>query len=334
MFGHQRGFHLFTAFGIEVFVSLWYLLLMGFIVFPMGSGAALGSSLVYGVLFAIAVTISLLVHEYGHGFVSQSYDLDPSIMLHAFGGLCSHRPAKSDGDDAIILFAGPGAGLLLGGIAIGVQALVVLVVGDALFGRFILYLVWVNIVWSLANLLLPIWPLDGGKLFHLLMRRFNADHRARSITLKVSLAATVLGGLYAVTAFNNLFLGLLAFFIIIHNVRMLQSGQPLVQRSSPKNSGPSDFQSELLEEARQALEAEDYDEAYRLCHQLRASGGSLDRETLDDIWSILGIASVELGKFDEAESYLDRAPEDDEEVEAARQKLRDADDRQDSDDAA
>ncbi|MFB6351308.1 MAG: site-2 protease family protein [Bradymonadaceae bacterium] len=333
MFGNERGFHFFTAFGIDVSVSLWYLLLMAFIIFPMGSGAAMASGLVHGILFAVAVTISLLVHEYGHGFVSKSYGLNPSIMLHAFGGLCSHRHAESDGDDAIILFAGPGAGLILGGIALAAQFLVVPALGNPLLGSFVGYLVWVNIAWSLVNLLLPIWPLDGGKLFHLLMRRFTADAEARSIALKISLGATVIGGLLAVSTFGSFFLALLAFFIVMDNVRMLQSGQPLVRRASPASSGPSDFQNELLEDARQALEAENFDEAYRLCHQLRASGGSLDTETLEEVWTILAVSSVELDKLDEADSYLDRAPNTDE-VERAREEWERRNAEADEDEAA
>lgn len=333
MFGHQRGFHFFTAFGIDVAVSPWYLLLMAFIIFPMGSGGAMASGILHGILFAGAVTISLLVHEYGHGFVSKNYDLQPSIMLHAFGGLCAHRPAASDSDDAIILFAGPGAGLIFGGIALAAQTLVVPMVGNAGFSAFVGYLVWVNIAWSLVNLLLPIWPLDGGKLFHLLMRRFQSDPEARDITLKISLGATVLGGIFAVATFGSLFLGLLAFFIIMDNVRLLQSGQPLVDRASPESSGPSDFQSELLEDAREALDREDWNEAYRLCHQLRASGGSLGEQTLDDVWTLLGISSVKLGELDEAESYLDRAP-DEPDVEEARDELERRRTASDEDEAA
>ncbi len=333
MFHQRSGLHLFTAFGIDVFVSLWYLLLMAFIVFSpgFGSGATAATGMVHGVIFGLAVTLSLLVHEYGHGFVSKSYRLDPSIMLHAFGGFCAHRPADSDADDAKILLAGPGAGLVFGGLAVAAQMFLVPAVGSSLFGVFVRDLVWVNIVWSLANLLLPIWPLDGGKLFHLLLRRWTDSAAARKTTLQISLATIVVGGAVAVALFKSLFLGLLAFFLVMENVRLLRSGQPLVERAAPDNSDPSDFQSELLEEAREALEAGNAEEAYRLCHQLRAGGGNLGPDLLDEIWTILGVASTELGKLDEAESYLDRAP-DSNEVEQARQEWEAARARSDEED--
>ncbi len=318
MFHQRSGLHLFTAFGIDVFVSLWYLLLMAFFIMPMGSGMPGAAAVVQGVVFAVAVTISLLVHEYGHGFVSQSYDLSPSIMLHAFGGFCSHQPAATDAKDAKILLAGPGAGLAFAGLAVGAQYFLTPLVPSTLFGLFVQNLIWINVVWSLVNLLLPIWPLDGGKLFHLLLRRYSTETRARDTTLKISLGTIVIAAAAGLALLHSvLFIGLLAFFLGMENVRLLQSGRPLVERSAPKESGPSDFQSELLEDAREALDQEKFDEAYRLCHQLRASGGDLGSETLDEIWTILGISATKLGKLDEAESYLDRAPDDDE-VEQAR----------------
>jgi len=319
MFHQRSGLHLFTAFGIDVFASLWYLLLMAFFIMPMGSGMPGTAAVVQGVVFAVAVTISLLVHEYGHGFVSQSYDLAPSIMLHAFGGFCSHRPAATDAKDAKILLAGPGAGLAFAGLAVGAHYFLTPLVPSRLFGLFVQNLIWINVVWSLLNLLLPIWPLDGGKLFHLLLRRYTTETRARETTLKISLGTIVIAAAAGLALLHSvLFIGLLAFFLGMENVRLLQSGRPLVERSAPKESGPSGFQSDLLEDAREALEDEKFDEAYRLCHQLRASGGDLGSETLDDIWTILGISATELGKFDEAESYLDRAPDNDEVQQARR----------------
>lgn len=322
MFGQRTGLHLLTAFGIDVFVSFWYFILMGFIVLSPGlsggAGAAVG--IVHGVIFAIAVTLSLLVHEYGHGFVSKSYKLGPAIMLHGFGGLCMHEPADSDGDDAKILLAGPGAGLLFGGVAVAAQMFLVPLVGSRLFAVFIADLVWVNIAWSLLNLLLPIWPLDGGKLFHLLLRRFTSETKARDLALKISLATTVVAGALAVAYLHSLFIGLLAFFIVMSNVNYLQSGTPLVDRaaSAGGSSEPSDFQEELIDDARDAMDRGEWDEAYRLCHQLRSATGSVGPEVLDHIWTMLSVAATKLGKLDEAESYFKRAP-DTAEVREARQ---------------
>src|SRR5690606_14182007 len=137
-------------------------------------------SVVSGVIFALAVTLSLLVHEFGHAFVSKHYELRPSILLHGFGGLCISEAARRDSDDAKILFAGPLAGLVFGGLMLALSVFAPGVVNASpLLAQFVGALVFVNIFWSLVNLLLPIWPLDGGQLFHLLLRRFMAPERAQ-----------------------------------------------------------------------------------------------------------------------------------------------------------
>lgn len=326
MFYDRNGFYLFTAFGVDVFVSLWYLILMAFIAFwpVLGSGpGGQNQAILYGLVFAAAVTLALLVHEYGHAAVCKYYGLEPSILLHGFGGLCMHREAASDGDDARVLFAGPGAGLIFGAVCLAVGWFTNPGAVDPLLGAFVWGLVWVNIVWSLFNLLLPIWPLDGGKLFHLLLRQFQSGSRARETALKVSIGTTVVvgGGLLALSF--SLFLALLGVFILMTNLRMLRAGQPLVDRPTKTSEEPNEFQKDLLSDARSAMEAEDWDEAYRLCHQLRTSGGTLTETMLDEVWEILAVSTTALGKWDEADSYLERAPET-EAVERARRRREEA----------
>mgnify|MGYP006291207155 CR=1 FL=1 len=311
MFYERSGLHLFSALGIDVFISLWYMILMAFIVFSpaLTGGGMAAAGIVHGVSFALAVTLSLLVHEYGHGLVSKRYKLEPSILLHGFGGATMHRPASTDGKDTLVVLAGPLAGLAFGGICMLVEAFLMPGVSNPLLQDFVANLIWVNIAWSLLNLLLPIWPLDGGKLFHLLLRRFTEESKAREIALKISLGTAVVAGALAVAYFQSIFLAILAFFIVMDNLNKLQTGSRLVERSSGRSTGPSDFQSDLLEEAAEALEAEDWEKAYRLCHQLRASGGGLGDKVMDEIWRILAISATEMEKYEEAESYAERAPD-------------------------
>lgn len=309
----RQGFHFFTFRGIDVSVSLWYLLLMAFIAFGslfQGGGGLMGASLVSGILFAAAITVSVLVHEFGHAFASKHYGLQPSVLLHGFGGLTFHRPASSDGRDALIIFAGPAIEILLGAAAwafavfgipflppnAGVQAL----------SMFTGYLMYVSIVWGLVNLLLPIWPLDGGQLFHLLLRRFMPEARAQDITLKISVFVLIPVGIVGFMMFHSYFIGLLALFLLMDNISALRGGRQLVGRKAKVRA--TDFQQELLDEAEVALEEGDMQEAYRLGHQLRSTG-ELPAKSLERIWEILAITSVEMGRIDEARSYLKRAPD-------------------------
>ncbi len=317
MLFERSGIHWFTLRGISVAVSMWYMILMAFIVFsPMVFGGG-GGSVIGGVIFAVAVTISLLVHEFGHAVVSKHYKLGPSILLHGFGGLCmSESSAIKDGDDARVVLAGPFAGLAFGGLLWLFQAFLPGVAySSPLVGSFISSLLWINILWSLVNLLLPIWPLDGGQLFHLILRRFMDADKAQRIALTVSIFVIVPIAIIGFMKFKMLFFAILGLFIVMDNLNSLQSGQPLINRPGSQRAKASSFQVELMQDAEAAMADEDWREAARLGHHMR-SVGAMPEGMLAKVWTILGIANMEMGNYDEALEYLERAP-DSKEVRAA-----------------
>lgn len=73
------------------------------------------------------VFVSILVHEYGHGLTARAFGASPSILLHAFGGLCFYQADRQSPRQRLaVLLWGPGAGFLL--------CLAVMAVFSALFG--------------------------------------------------------------------------------------------------------------------------------------------------------------------------------------------------------
>jgi Zn-dependent protease len=314
----RSGYHFFTFRGIDVSVSPWYLILMAFFAFwPMlnaGSGM-MGEAFVSGLVFIVAITGSLLIHEFGHAFAAKFYRLEPSVLLHGFGGLCMHRPASSDKDDALVVFAGPGVELIFAGLVILFSFFVLpgldLGVAGPMVAELVSVLIWFNLVWGLLNLLLPIWPLDGGQLFHLLLRRFMPENRARDLALKVSIFVLIPVGILGFWKLGSFFIAILALYILMDNVQALNDGRDLVGRASGARAArapASAFQTELLQDAEQALDAGDYREAYRVCHQMRSTGDMPDK-MLSRVWEILALTAVEMERFEEAESYLKRAPD-------------------------
>jgi len=117
-----------------------------------------------GVLWWIAIAfVSILVHELGHAVAFRIYGLRPSITLHGLGGLTSGSGELSPVRHIIVSLAGPLSALLL----LGVPSFL-LAQSDAITsieGRDAVdAAVWINIGWSLLNLL-PVLPLDGGQVF-------------------------------------------------------------------------------------------------------------------------------------------------------------------------
>lgn len=295
------GFRLFTLAEVPVWVSPWYLLLL--LYFTTGGRTD------HPIMLGVCVTVSILVHELGHALVAKRYKLSPEILLHGFGGLTSHRSAKTNGQEARIIAAGPFAGLLLAALSYSLLA----------FGpptapalqSAAKYMLYINLVWSLFNLV-PMWPMDGGQLFRLGMLKLFSPVRATKITHITGIVLAVVLGLIAA----QLGYGMFMFFILAlnawQNVQALQaSGTQPVRRDNPHAR-------ELLTAAERAYERGDEDEAARLCQQIRAES-EVPPQILARIWVILGVTATRKGEYEEALSYLKRAPDCTEVVEASAQ---------------
>lgn len=116
------------------------------------------------VMWAVVIGFSVLFHELGHAAVCLAWGKGADIVLHGFGGATRARDLSRFGTwrTAALDLAGCAAGFALAAVA-----LAVLVAGratlppeaKALAGA----LVTVNVWFSIFNLL-PISPMDGGKL--------------------------------------------------------------------------------------------------------------------------------------------------------------------------
>ncbi|NJK90658.1 MAG: hypothetical protein HC904_01780 [Blastochloris sp.] len=111
-------------------------------------------------VFAGVLFFSVLVHELGHALAVRFLGGSPRIILHALGGvtLLGQTPLTRWQHLAIVA-AGPMAGLLMGLISVALLLWGRLPVEMALE-----YSAYINIVWTLFNLL-PVLPMDGGQMF-------------------------------------------------------------------------------------------------------------------------------------------------------------------------
>ena len=292
----MSGFKLFSIGSIPVSVSPWYLLLLFF---------WMRGDVVAGIIWALVVTFSILVHELGHALVAHYYKLSPRILLWGLGGLTFHEEARRDRHDALIIAAGPAAGLLLGAL---VFAASFFLPSSPRVDQAVTMLLWVNILWSFVNLL-PLWPLDGGQLFRLGLLQFLKPRAAEKTTHVVSLGLLILAAV-AAFHFGQLFLGILVAFGIWRNVQGLRGdvSSGIVRKVNTEAKG-------LLEQAKQAFAAGDYREAARLCHHIKGAPNVPD-DVVAQMWALLGTASARLGDHQDALRALERAPETAEVVEA------------------
>ncbi len=141
------------------------------------------------------VLVSILIHELGHAIAYRHFGVQPSIVLHGFGGLTFGRSLPVRQDLAVSL-AGPAAGLAIGLPALYVYAKVPYT--SVMVDNVLWMLVFVNVFWSLLNLV-PMLPLDGGNatnaLLTLVFRR-DMTRATRIISLVCAAALVILAFRY------------------------------------------------------------------------------------------------------------------------------------------
>ena len=156
-------------------------------------------SLAHILIWIAVVFFSILVHELGHTFMMRLFGLDSMVVLYLGGGLAvptgsNYRTRWVDTfpdwiQDVLISLAGPFIGFSLAALVVGVVSALGGIVWIDWVARVIplprafldtnqwinvtiQLLLWVNVFWGLINLL-PVFPLDGGRVARQIFRRIN-----------------------------------------------------------------------------------------------------------------------------------------------------------------
>ncbi len=155
----------------------------------------------------LCVFVAILVHEMGHALVTRKFGWRPEVVLYFFGGYTTSM-RHTTWRDVAVSAAGPASGFALYFLIWFVLPVLrrhgwlanELVVDAVVFSLFI------NLVWNLANLL-PVIPLDGGQISRELFCWFS-PRRGIPYSLMLSMLASGGVALWAVNCHLN---GLPAF---------------------------------------------------------------------------------------------------------------------------
>jgi stage IV sporulation protein FB len=180
---------------LSTLVSVRYTFLVVMILMAGVSRRSLAQILVW----VVAATLGVLVHEFGHVAAARYYGHRPRVELYTMGGLTSWSNEGRPGwvERLSTSLAGPVVGLLVAGaLWLGLEH------WGGVPGQPLLYLafhdfMWVCAGWSLLNLA-PILPLDGGQALEALLYPFRVRQPRRTAQL-VSIGA---GAALAVLAFT------------------------------------------------------------------------------------------------------------------------------------
>jgi Zn-dependent protease len=151
----------FRIFGVPVSVNPWFWI----------GAAILGWNLMGGhferlLVWIACVFVSILIHELGHVWAGWLFGSRAHIVLYTFGGLAVGSSDVPRRWQRIIVFlAGPAIQLLLFALLLGLVILLAVrrVPLHPLVEVALGFMLEINLFWALFNLL-PIWPLDGGRV--------------------------------------------------------------------------------------------------------------------------------------------------------------------------
>ncbi len=214
----------FQVAGVPVKV-LWM-----FFVVTVLLGYSLGDPVLIAMWIGI-VLVSILIHELGHAMAYRHFGVQPSIVLHGFGGLTFGRSLPVRQDLAVSL-AGPAAGL-----AVGLPALYVFMkvpYSSPMIDNILWMVVFVNVFWSVLNLV-PMLPLDGGNATNAILTLIFR----RDMTRATRVLSLICAGALVLLAFKYQFIygAFLAAWYGYMNIQGLQQEQT-VGRFSPTVSRP------------------------------------------------------------------------------------------------
>lgn len=266
---------------IPIKVSPYFFLVAGVI------GWLYTFNITHTLLWIIVIAVSVLLHEFGHALTARAFGQQPRIELIPFGG-ATHRegPQLKLWQEFLVILNGPAMGLAT--FVVAFQALKVL--GNNA-NAVVLYMVevamFVNLFWSVVNLL-PILPLDGGKLLSIGLEAMFGLRGVKASMLISVVISTSIALLFFV--YGNMLLGALFFLLAFEGFRSWrrslemtasdrdQKLQELLKRAQDnyRHSNREAAINQLTEIRRDAKEGIVYQSATQLLAVIYAKGGNRD----------------------------------------------------------
>ncbi len=184
---HRRGLPIGRIFGISIDLDYSWFLIVALLAWMLAVGYfpaqyrgwSTGEYWAMGIITAVLLFVSVLIHELAHSLVAKHYGIPvPRITLFLFGGVSqigAEPPAPAV--EFWIAIVGPLTSFALAALCWEIEPLLSVGPGLALAQ----YLAWINLFLGLFNLI-PGFPLDGGRVLRsIVWRSTRSYHRATLI---------------------------------------------------------------------------------------------------------------------------------------------------------
>jgi len=183
--------------GIDLFLHPTLLILLAVVAVLGGLPAVILYTLVFG---------CVLLHELGHALAARRFGIETEdITLYPIGGVARlERLPRSPGAELVIALAGP---------AVNVVIAATLALVGGLAGPWADTLMKINVGLVLFNLL-PIFPMDGGRVLRALLSGAIGRGRATEVAATIGQGVALAAGFYGLTP-GHWLLALLAAFVFL-----------------------------------------------------------------------------------------------------------------------
>ncbi len=195
------SFHLVSLFGIPVQIHITFLVLIIWIALQ-GSPSKTEPAL-FRLLFVLSVFTCVLLHELGHSLVAKRHGIQTrSITLTPIGGVALLETMPRPREELFIALAGPLVNVAIailiyvGGLIAHLPMKFPITEAPNSLPTFMTYLFVINVILALFNLL-PVFPMDGGRVFRSVLAHFMSDVQATVIAVRVGQFLAALLGVYA-----------------------------------------------------------------------------------------------------------------------------------------
>lgn len=233
----QGSFRLFKLFGIEVFLHWsWFLVA----IYEIQVRKGLYSSTTWNILEYLTLFLIVLTHEFGHALACRSVGGQANqIVLWPFGGVAYVAPPQRPGAVLWSIVAGP----LVNVVLVPILSAIWWFADSAGWAETApdvytyVHVIWIINLGLLIFNILPVYPLDGGKIVYALL--WFVLGRARSLMVATVMGLIGIAGLVVFAIWTqSLWLGAICVFIGLNCFQGFRQARELLRiANAPRREG-------------------------------------------------------------------------------------------------
>jgi Zn-dependent protease len=211
-----------TAFSIPIYLHWTFFLLPGIVYLQAGQSE---TQLLLALTMIPLIFTCVVLHEYGHALTARWFGIGTQdITLYPIGGVARlKRMSEKPLEEMIIAVAGPAVNVVIAALLFCIWLPLAFILQNAMFesfaGLILTWVLWGNVLMVLFNML-PVFPMDGGRVLRAILSSWLGNLQGTQIAVGVGVVMAVLMGA-AGLALGHQMLAVLAAFVVFAGLQEL-----------------------------------------------------------------------------------------------------------------